>query len=100
MDHDVYCGTANRPDRVPALFARFLVGPVFFQDPAFIGKDAGGERKGDAVFFPIQAVLSFVPFQPHVYIVYIYPGRRSKCKLDRGGRQIRRCGGRDYRFRF
>jgi hypothetical protein len=24
------------------------------------------------VFFLIQAVLSFVPFQPHVYIVYIY----------------------------
>ena len=72
MDHDVYCGTANPPDRVPALFARFLVGPDFFQDPAFIGKDAGGERKGDAVFFLIQAVLSFVPFQPHVYIVYIY----------------------------
>src|ERR1039457_5955873 len=72
VDHDVYCGTANPPDRVPALFARFLVGPDFFQDPAFIGKDAGGERKGDAVFFLIQAVLSFVPFQPHVYIVYIY----------------------------
>ena len=80
--------TANPPDRVPALFARFLVGPVFFQDPAFIGKDAGGERKGDAVFFPIQAVLSFVPFQPHVYIVYIYSGGRSKCKLNRGGRQM------------
>ena len=76
------------PIACPALFARFLVGPVFFQDPAFIGKDAGGERKGDAVFFPIQAVLSFVPFQPHVYIVYIYSGRRSKCKLNRGGRQM------------
>jgi hypothetical protein len=44
VDHDVYCGTANPLDRVPALFARFLVGPVFFQDPASIGKDAGGDR--------------------------------------------------------
>jgi hypothetical protein len=69
VDHDVYCGTANPPDRVPALFARFLVDPIFFQDPAFIGKDAGGERKGDAVFLLILAVLSFIPFQPHVYIL-------------------------------
>ena len=88
MDHDVYCGAANPPDRVPALFARFLVDPVFFQDPAFIGKNAGGERKGDAVLLLIQAVLSFVPFQPHVYIVYIYSGCRSKCKSNRGGRQM------------
>jgi hypothetical protein len=32
------------------------------------------------VFFPIQAVLSFVPFQPHVYIVYIYLCRGIKFK--------------------
>src|ERR1035441_7397438 len=74
--------TANPPDRVPALFARFLVGPVFFQDPAFIGKNAGGERKGDAVFLLVRAVLSFLPFQPHVYIVYIYSVRRSKGKSN------------------
>ena len=70
MDHDVYCGAADPPDRLPPLLARFLIDPVLFQGPAFIGKHAGGERKGNTVFFPIQAVLSFVPFQPHVYIVY------------------------------
>lgn len=62
MGHDVYCGAANPTDRVPALLARFLIDPVFFQDPPIIGKHAGGERKGNAVFLPIQAVLSFVPF--------------------------------------
>ena len=80
MDHDVYCGAADPPDRVRPLLACFLIDPVFFQYPAFIGKHAGGERKGNTVFFPIQAVLSFVPFQPHVYIVYIYSCRGIKFK--------------------
>jgi hypothetical protein len=60
VDHDVYCGTANSPDRVPPLLARFLIDPVFFHGPAFIGKHAGSERKGNAVFFLIQTALSFV----------------------------------------
>jgi len=80
VNHDVYCGAANPPDRVPALLARFLIDPVFFQDPAFIGKHAGGERKGNAVFLLIQAVLSLVPFQPHVYIVYICWGGDASAK--------------------
>jgi hypothetical protein len=57
VDHDVYCATANPPDRVPALLARFLIDPVFFQDSAFIGKHAGGERKRNAMFSLVQAVL-------------------------------------------
>jgi hypothetical protein len=31
MDDEVYRDAANPPDRVPTLFARFLVDPVRFQ---------------------------------------------------------------------
>src|ERR1019366_9870187 len=40
--------------------------------------------KGNAVFFPIQAVLSFVPFQPHVYIVYICSVRKASANPGGG----------------
>src|ERR1017187_7441603 len=63
----------------------------FSQYPAFIGKHAGGEQKGNTVFFPIQAVLSFVPFQPHVYIVYIYLCRGIKFKSRRTPAPPPRC---------
>ena len=83
MDHDVYCGAADPPDREPALLARFLIDPVFFQDSAFIGKHSGGERKGNAVLPLIQAVLPFIPLQPHVYIVYICSGRDARAPVGR-----------------
>ena len=80
MDHDVYCGAADPPDCVPALLAGFLIDPVFFQDSAVIGKHAGGERKGNAVLPLIQAVLPFIPLQPHgIYSLYMFgPGKQGQ----------------------
>jgi hypothetical protein len=97
VDHNVYC-TANPPDRVPALLTRFLIDAVLFQDPAFIGKHASGERKGNAVLFLIQAVLSFVPFQPHVYIVYICSDAKASAGF-RGGQNAGAAAGRIARNR-
>jgi len=86
MGHGVYCGAADPPDCVPTLLAGFLIDPVFFQDPAFIGKHAGGERKGNAVLLPIQAVLPFVPIQPHgIYSLYMFgSGKQGQIAVAAG----------------